>query len=149
MVSFRIVINYVLVTVATFTCGGAWADYDAAKLRQVAGGYLDAVHVATELQQSRCGIYFKKETDSFAQVTGDLASYLNPADLAELQSFLQSGAFRRAQVQTREFLEDWIQTLDRTNHGEQASCETIGAGVAKIYDSARTTWELAKLTYGR
>src|SRR5438477_1023685 len=86
MASLRIILGAVLSATLIWT-NAASAEYDGAKLRQVAGGYLDAVHVVTQLQQSGCGGYVRNE-DSFANAMGDVAGYLHPDDVQELQSFL-------------------------------------------------------------
>jgi hypothetical protein len=150
MITCRLVITkWILVSAALAFSTAASAQYDAAKLRQVAGGYLAAVHLAAELQQSRCGDAFTKETDSFAQVTGELAGYLNPNDVNELHTFLASDGLREAQASTREFIEGWIETLARSGRDERASCDVAAASVAKVYESAKQSWEQAKADYGR
>jgi hypothetical protein len=150
MAGFRVgIANLVLVTATLAWSTATWAEYDAGKLRQVAGGYLDAVHLAAELHQSRCGDLFKKETDSFAQATGELAGYLNPNDANELQTFLTSDEFRKAQTSTREFIEGWVELLARNGRDEQASCNVAASSVAKVYEDAKQNWEQAKANYGR
>src|SRR5437899_1718606 len=63
--------------------GTASAEYNGTKLRQVAGGYLDSLHLLTQLETSACGGY-ARNNDNFANAIGDVAGYLNPADVQEL-----------------------------------------------------------------
>src|SRR5205085_9406257 len=76
MTSLRIVAVSFLTAVLMWT-GTASAEYNATKLRQVAGGYLDSLHLMTQLETSACAGY-AGNSDSFANAMGDIAGYLNP-----------------------------------------------------------------------
>lgn len=139
----------IVIAAALVWASTASAEYNGAKLRQAAGGYLDAVHVATVLQQSRCGDYFQNDTDSFANAMGDIASYLDPKEVEELRAFLQSDEYRKAQATTQGFIDGWIQSLADINGDEPIACKKVGASVAMLYGSAKETWRQVKASYGQ
>jgi hypothetical protein len=80
---------------------------------------------------------------------GDIAGYLNPTDIQELQSFLMSEAYLAAKTQTREFLDGWMQLRAKVDGGTDAACRNVSATVASVYENARQRWNDAKVTYAR
>lgn len=149
MTTFRSVIAKSIVAAAlALGCVAAHAQYDAAKLRQVAGGYLGAVSFATQVKQSQCGYLFRAETDTLPLALADMVGYLSDDDMNELRAFIDSAGFRDVEHQQQQIVRDWLAASMQTQD-EQHACETTVMYTARMYQRARQSWLAAKAYYGQ
>lgn len=122
-------------------------ERDAEKIRLVARAYLHVADIGSVFQQSRCGRFFSKSTDSITQVMDELSHNMTPEDFRDLQAFVSSAQFAKTHQENQKFLDGWFQSFTSPEYDEQTACETIGSGVVRMYDYAREKWEFERRTY--
>lgn len=122
-------------------------DRDAEKIRLVARAYLHVTDITSTFQQSNCGRFFSKSTDSITQVMDELSHNMKPEDARELQAFLNSEQFSKSHQENQKFIDGWYRSFAGSEYDEQTACEMIGSGVAKMYDYAKEKWEFERRTY--
>lgn len=127
----------------------AWSEYNAGKLGEAAGAYLNAVDMVLQLQQSRCGYVFKKKSYSIEGTVKELRQHLRPKDQEELQAFLDGDEFRRVRLDNAHTIEDWLQSLAREGYDEKTICGMIASNVANVLNYAIQKWEYAKQHYAK
>jgi hypothetical protein len=140
------------IAVSVFTLGllmnatAAFAQADAVKLRQVAGGYLDAVEFATQLNESRCGRIARVETEDFGQALADMVGYVSDAEVEALRAYLASDEFHGVQREQRELIADWIASSAKYQD-EDSFCRAAVTRVSDAYQNAKQQWLRAKASF--
>lgn len=125
------------------------AEYNARKLGEAAGAYLNAVDMILQLQKSQCGYIFKKKKYNFDSAVKEVLSYLKPNDQKELQTFLDGEEFRNSQEDNKRSIQESLRSLGREGHDEKTICGMIASNTAMVHGYAKQKWEYAKKHYAK
>lgn len=123
----------------------AFAQYNAGKLGEAAGGFLNSVDMVIQLKSSKCGYVIRKEY-SFKQSLIEVKSYLKEKDRKELDRFLKQN-YTKMQNDNKYFIDDSLRAGERDGLDKKTLCGIISSQTALVYKYAQQKWEYAKKYY--